>query len=268
MNKQYKNPTQRGIEWTDYTFNPIGGCKHACRWTMPDGSIAKCYAEEVAEGVAQSAYPHGFQHHYWKPDTLTAPANLKKPAKIFIDSMSDLMGHWVPDEQVQAVLDACAAAPWHTFQLLTKNAPRLLKFKFPANVWVGVSAPPTEFMGKPITIEQRQRYVSRALDVLAQIRPNNITWMSIEPLSFDIAEEAFWPWLDNNHHANIPLDWAVIGAATNGRKVYQPESGWVYALLSEYLTSTPVFFKGNLRGNPAATPWREEFPTPKQSPLI
>ena len=37
MNKQAKSEIKRGIEWTDYTWNPIGGCQHGCRWEMPDG---------------------------------------------------------------------------------------------------------------------------------------------------------------------------------------------------------------------------------------
>jgi protein gp37 len=107
MNKQHKSPARRGIEWTDYTWNPVGGCQHACRWQMPDGSVAVCYAETVAERLATSAYPHGFAHHYWRPEILQEPLKVKQPAKIFLDSMSDLMGGWVPDEQVEAVLDIC-----------------------------------------------------------------------------------------------------------------------------------------------------------------
>lgn len=38
MNKQYTSPAKRGIEWTDYTWNPVGGCQHKCRWQMPDHS--------------------------------------------------------------------------------------------------------------------------------------------------------------------------------------------------------------------------------------
>ena len=64
-----------GIEWTatfihertnviwGRTWNPVAGCQHACRWNMPDGKIAECYAETTAEGVAAPSYPHGFEHH-------------------------------------------------------------------------------------------------------------------------------------------------------------------------------------------------------------
>jgi len=246
MNKQQKPNGGRGIEWTDYTWNPVQGCKHGCRWTMPDGSIAECYAETIAKRVAQRAYPYGFEHHYWNPHKLQEPLKVSEPSKIFLDSMSDLMGHWVPREQIEQVLGICRAANWHDFQLLTKNAPRLLEFDFPSNVWVGVSAPPSQMFGKSLTFSQQQRMVIRQLEILDQLRIP-VRWMSIEPLSFDIA-----PLL-----ADSPLEWAVIGAATNGKKTYQPQVEWVENVLDVLdAQSTAVFFKGNLEWDP----WREELP--------
>lgn len=254
MNKQYKSKERRGIEWTDYTWNPVGGCKHLCRWEMPDGSVAICYAEAVAERVATASYNQGFAHHYWRPELLNEPLKLKTPSKIFLDSMSDLMGHWVPKEEILKVFDICRQAPQHIFQLLTKNAPRLREFEFPDNVWVGVSAPPTQFMGKKLSFAQQKAMVKRQLDTLQKVKAK-VRWMSIEPLSFDIA-----PLLHDS-----PLEWAVIGAATNGSKTYQPEPKWVVNVL-EVLDrqETPVFFKGNLDWKPH----REDFPSIRVQELL
>ena len=250
MNKQKKSDSQRGIEWTDYTWNPIGGCKHACRWTMPDGTVARCYAEAVAEGVARHAYPEGFAHHYWNPSKLDEPLKLKTPAKIFLDSMSDLMGHWVATEQIEQVLDVARQAHWHTFQLLTKNAPRLLKFKFPQNVWVGVSMPPSSMMGRAISEQQQSAYMRRAMEVLANVDAS-VKWVSFEPLSFDVADMV-----------TTPLSWAIIGAASNGKATFQPNPQHVTRLLSRLdAENTAVFFKGNLKWDT----WREEFPLTKPS---
>ena len=53
----------------------------------------------------------------------------------------------------------------------------------------------------------------------------------------------------------------VIGAASNGRRVYQPKPEWVEVLLEQMDRQyIPVFFKGNLAGNPAAAVWREDYP--------
>ncbi len=254
MNKQLKKDGGRGIEWTDYTWNPVGGCSHGCRWRMPDGSIAVCYAETVAERLNRTAYPQGFAQHYWRPDQLTDPMGLEKPAKIFLDSMSDLMGRQVPTEQIEAVIGTCVAARRHTFQLLTKNAPRLTQFAFPNNVWLGVSAP---FMfDHELTLDQQRSMVFKQLDVLSSF-PRHVRWMSVEPLSFDIAD-VFEHWIRSREHASLfPLQWVVIGAATNGGKVYQPERAWVQRLLDLCdARGIKVFFKGNLEWSP----WREEFP--------
>lgn len=254
MNKQGPN----GIEWTDYTWNPVAGCQHGCRWNMPDGSTAICYAEAVANKVAQAAYPHGFEHHYWNPARLNEPLSVRKPSRIFLDSMSDLMGYWVSDDQITAVLDICRQAHWHTFQLLTKNARRLPKFSYPPNVWVGVSAPPSVMFGKPLTANQRRRFIQTAMQAIDETDAA-VAWMSIEPLSYDMHND-LW-----DAKAFQCLDWLVIGAASNGPRTYQPEPQWVIDILDAAdCCEVPVFFKGNLRGNPAATPWRAEFPVPQE----
>jgi protein gp37 len=72
-----------GIEWTDATWNVIRGCPQKCKWVMPNGKIAKCYAETCAEGVASRAYPNGFEFHYWHPERLEEPLKEKEPLKIF-----------------------------------------------------------------------------------------------------------------------------------------------------------------------------------------
>lgn len=241
MNKQ----GPKGIEWTQYTWNPVGGCLHGCRWEMPDGTIAECYAKGIAEKFS-AAYYDGFEAHYWRPEKLADPFKVKEPARIFLDSMSDLMGRWVPEYEIEQVLSVCRGANWHTFQLLTKNAPRLSKFSFPPNVWVGASVPPSYFAGRRLTPDQQLRMLKKDLKVLQTVNVP-VRWMSIEPLSFDIA-----PYM-----ADCGLQWVVIGAASNGRKYYQPERAWVQNLLDTMdAQGVPVFFKGNLDWKP----WRACFP--------
>lgn len=247
MNKQ----GPRGIEWCDYTWNVIGGCEHACRWTMPDGTSAICYAELVASRVAQAHYPQGFAAHYWHPERLSEPLRLAEPARIFLDSMADLFGRWVPAGQIALVLEAVQAAHWHTFLSLTKNAPRLLSgWSLPRNLHVGVSSPPDQMLGHTLSRRQQEKMLRKSLDTLTQL--GGVTWMSFEPLSWDVAPIV----------ADYPgaLGWAVIGAASNGPRTYQPDPAHVRALLDVLdAQGVPVFFKGNLRGNAAAQPWREVY---------
>lgn len=264
-----------GIEWTKrkiydlfgnyhelrgFTWNVIGGCHHRCVWTMPDGSQAPCYAKTTAEGVAQAAYPNGFEHVYWHPERLEEPGKVTDNSyRIFIDSMSDLMGREVQTWQIRSVLNVCRWFDLHEYQLLTKNAPRLKNFHFPANVWVGVSSAPDFMYGHQLSHKQQVAYMHTALQVLAHIRQSQsvITWMSAEPLSWDISEIV-------SQYPNA-LAWLVTGAASNGKTIYQPDRQHVLNLLAmadEF--EIPVFFKGNLNLTGIGR-WREDFP--KESSL-
>jgi hypothetical protein len=232
---------------------------------MPDGTTARCYAEAIAQGLAQNAYPDGFGAHYWHPERLNEPYSIREPRGVFLDSMGDLMGHWVPDEQVIAVLKVVQACEWHTFFLLTKNAPRLMRFIewFTPNLLVGVSMPPTFLANQSLlSDESREKYLLRALSVLNDIhlRGGTIkTWMSFEPLSFDVAPLlSKWVYLNTRP---LPLSWYVIGAASSGKNYYQPEREWVTDLLyqagpRDACGGVPVFMKGNLDWSPR----REEWP--------
>ncbi|MCE9565301.1 MAG: phage Gp37/Gp68 family protein [Planctomycetes bacterium] len=231
MTTQFNKKTlSRGIEWCDEARNPHGGCLHDCRWLMPDGTIAGCYADELAEhGLAKKWYPHGFQHHYWRPHELKKLDAGKTPRLIFCNSMSDMFAPTVPSEEVVAVLTAMRAAPHHTYQTLTKAAPQLLKYtdKMPPNLWVGVSSPPDFFRGKQLTRKQQQAMLRKSMEVLTEVkrRTGNIVWMSAEPVSWDLAS------IVGRDH---PLDWCVIGAASHGRKYYQPAiSRCVFRLVEE-----------------------------------
>lgn len=266
MAVQFKPKTgNRGIEWTDFTWNPIGGCTHGCMWVMPDGTVVKCYAKTLAEdGVARAAYSHGFEHHYWRPDTLRHLPTSKEALFIFCDSMSDLFAADVPAEHVKAVLQAIRQAPHHTFQSLTKAAPQILKYTadLPSNLWVGVSSPPDWFMGKRLSQSQQEAMLRRSLGVLREIkaRTRNIVWMSAEPVSWDLTGV-----IGKDH----PLDWIVIGAASAGPRYFQPDVTHIRNLLEIMdATGTPVFFKGNIKplfnannlGSEELNRWREDFP--------
>ncbi len=250
----------KGIEWTrireangtvrpGYTWNPSGGCMHGCTWQMPDGSITECYAKTIAERFTR-AYNHGFEHHYWRPHNLDAPLKLKESAGIFVGSMADLFGHWVPEEQISQVIDVMRQARQHTFQTLSKFPIRLPKFNpFPENVWVGVSLPAGHLMSETGGARALKAYLRHMKKVDAEVR-----FMSIEPLWFDVAP-VFEKWLESGE--DLPFEWVIIGAATNGSKVYQPETAWTARFL-ELLDGqgVPMFFKGNLEWDN----WRDGFP--------
>lgn len=265
MAEQHKKKTgARGIEWCDRTVNAFGGCMHDCRWQMPDGTIAGCYAKSVAESVAQDAYPHGFEHHYFRQNAIKQLTSRKQSELIFVDSMSDMFAHNVPADQLMQVFEAMDKATHHAFQSLTKAAPQILKYikHLPPNLWVGVSSPPDWMMGEWLSKQAQKSMLKRSMKVLAEVKQKtgNIVWMSAEPVSWDLTSV-----MDMSH----PFDWIVIGAASNGPRYFQPHPDHIRRLLNLMdATQTPVFFKGNIAetfdrndfGSPQLNRWREDFP--------
>jgi protein gp37 len=254
-----------GIEWTKtvlpdgterqgFTNNAIPGCEHDCEWEMPDGTRIVCYAKTTAErGAAKAAYPHGFAHPYpFNEATLRKPLGHKTPARIFVDSMGDLFGAWVTWADIAKCFALYREAHWHTFLSLTKNPARLRAIPaallpLPPNLHVGFSSPADWMRGHVLTPAQKERWTHAALNVWDTL-PAAVRWMSIEPLAWDIA-----PVLAEHR----PLDWAVIGAASDGAKKHQPDPRHLENLLTVLdAQRVPVFFKGNLK----ASPHREFLP--------
>ncbi len=137
------------IEWTEKTWNPVTGCSKV------SPGCANCYAEGVAnrfwakqyrpmlsdgsgktidvvstshhekmlaEGTAR---PRRFTDVMTHEDRLVEPLRWRKPARIFVNSMSDLFHEDVPDAFIDRVFAVIALAPQHTFQILTKRPERM-----------------------------------------------------------------------------------------------------------------------------------------------
>ena len=130
------NGPNNAIGWCDYTWNPVTGCKLGCRF---GASGARCYAEGIARRFAGGkAFPNGFEPTF-HPHRLNEPLKVKQPSRIFVSSMGQSFGPWVPEEWRQAVLDAIRRAPHHQFIMLTK-VPRIARrYAMPDNVCLGTT---------------------------------------------------------------------------------------------------------------------------------
>jgi protein gp37 len=122
-------PGDSTIEWTEKTWNPIVGCSKV------SPGCAHCYAELVHKTrlSGQGAYPdfkpwtpENAEHNVTLvPERLDQPIRWRKPAMIFVNSMSDLFHELVSGEYVAQVFAVMASAPQHTFQVLTKRPERM-----------------------------------------------------------------------------------------------------------------------------------------------
>ncbi len=122
------------IEWTDATWGPVRGC------SRQSPGCDHCYAMNLAHRFNKPGmWAEGLTTIRngkvdWKgiielaPHKLADPLHWKKPRRVFVNSMSDLFHPGVPFDYIAAVFGVMAACPQHTFQVLTKQPRRMLKF--------------------------------------------------------------------------------------------------------------------------------------------
>jgi len=129
------------ISWTDHVWNATRGCSRispGCGGGTPDiEGTGGCYAERQAARFCGIGMPYeglvrlGKNGPRWTgkvvlvPKMLDVPLRLKKPSRIFVNSMSDLFHEALSNEDIAAVFGVMAACPQHTFQILTKRAERM-----------------------------------------------------------------------------------------------------------------------------------------------
>ena len=191
------------IEWTESTWNPITGC------TKISDGCKNCYAERMANrlhNMGNPRYTNGFKVTLHE-DLLDKPLSWKKPAMIFVNSMSDLFHKDVPLDYIQKVFKSMTNAYWHTFQVLTKRGDRLEELanqlNWADNIWMGVTVENSDYMDRIDNLRNTEA---------------KIKFISFEPLLNEIQ--------------NVDLtgiDWAIIGGESGpGARPMKEE--WVLSL--------------------------------------
>ena len=278
------------IEWTasddgteeGATWNPTTGCDR----TSP--GCDNCYALTMAKrlkGMGQAKYQcdgdprtsgpgFGLTVH---PDAVNLPLSWRKPKRIFVNSMSDLFHAAVPTPWLADIFAVMAAAPQHTFQVLTKRHARMRSllndlafqdqvkdraegksldpagWQWPlANVWLGVSA-------------EDQHWADIRIPALLDI-PAAIRFVSAEPLlgPIDLQGE-LWGGCDEagpalSHHGysmrtdygtgveydcdhEFGIDWVIAGGES-GPAARPCELEWLRSLRDQCAEwSVPFFCK-------------------------
>jgi protein gp37 len=248
------------IEWCDMTWNPVTGCLHGCPYcyarnearrfaghdTAPMGvvkaiidgnhtiyEISSKLQRTTKDGkIVVAAFPLGFEpvlHRY----RLEEPQLVKKPQNIFVCSMADLFGKWVPDEWIKTVFEACQKAPQHRYLFLTKNPGRYIDLNkkkiLPNNC--------NYWFGSTTTTEESTYWYSE----------NHNYFISIEPIECEFSNLV----LEANRIIGAPLypKWVIIGAETGNRKgKIIPKREWIENIVRECrLHGIPVFMKDSLK---------------------
>jgi protein gp37 len=198
------------------TWNPVTGCLNDCPY---------CYARKIANRFNKE----GFEPTFHK-NRLLQPLVVKKPQNIFVCSMADLFGDWVPDHWIKSVFEACEAAPQHNYIFLTKNPIRYSNLLYSSEIEIPLK--PNFWFGTSMTTAEALFYNSQYIN----------TFASIEPI-LDV-----WP-LEAVTMLSDAADWVIIGAETGNRKEkITPKKEWIITIKEQCnKTGKPIFMKESLR---------------------
>ncbi len=146
---------------------------------------------------------------------------------VFVNSMSDMFHHDIPQTFIEQVFETMLAANWHTYQILTKRPGRAAQFwkrfaaisgisEIPEHIWLGTSVENTSVL-----------YRVRHLRSI----PAAVRFLSCEPLL-----------------GPLPLDlcgiqWVIVGGESGpGYRLMNPD--WARSIRDQCsLSGVPFFFK-------------------------
>lgn len=245
------------IDWCDSTWNPVTGCYHSCEYCYARGVANRFGNFETIDGNnvrvlntgstlncievsyrTKTPYPAKFTptfHEYRLNDY-----EKKSGRNIFVCSMADLFGSWVPEDWIAKVFEACKKAPQHNYIFLTKNPGRYIelekerKLPWAGNFWFGSS-------------------VTMLSDKYTWFTEKKFHWfLSVEPMLENLGEM---------EPDAVKPEWVIVGAETGNRKnKVVPEKEWIESLLSECRKyNIPIFMKSSLK-DIWGEPLIQEFP--------
>jgi protein gp37 len=256
---------ETGISWTDRTWNPTTGCDKI------SAGCDNCYALSLAPRLkAMQAHKPAAAQRYAKDgnpvtsgpgfgltmhaDLVDSPRHWRKPAMVFVNSMSDLFHAGVDLGFVRDVFATMADTPQHTYQVLTKRSARLPKIvdklDWPANLWMGVSVENADAM-------------YRIEDLKAV--PTSVRFLSAEPLIGPLTGLA--DTLDG-------IDWVIVGGES-GPNHRVMDMDWARDVRTACADTDTAFFfkqvggkKSKSGGNMIDGEVVEEWPVPDPSRVV
>ncbi len=227
------NRTNGSVSWAKWTWNPVTGCEHGCKF---------CYAREIANSQRMAdVYPFKFApafHEYrLEAPKLTPCKQSDDPTegRVFVCSMADLFGKWVPDKWITDVFNACAETPCWEYLFLTKWPKRYSLLASLPKAWFGAS------IIKQADVNRVTRDMTD-FDVHAGIT----RWVSLEPMLEPIKfGDLSW------------CDLMVIGSQTSTTQpegyvpAFAPKFEWVADVVQQCREQgVPYYLKPNLVTEP------------------
>jgi protein gp37 len=261
------------IEWTEKTWNPVGGCRRKSPGCL------NCYAERVAFRLKHNPN-ESIRSHYagltqitngrpgWtgktsaSVDVLLQPLRRKQPTTYFI-SLSDLFYAERPNADIDMVFTVMALCGQHRFLILTKYAERMLEYV----TRIGTSIIPLElcaralgytfdYEGVPLlswpipniglgVSAENQEHADERIELLKRT-PAAMRFVSYEP--------ALGP-VDFREHA-AHIDWIIFGMES-GPHARPGEVEWARSAKNQCVEAGTAFFLkqyADAKGRKISTP--------------
>jgi protein gp37 len=283
------------IEWTDASWNPIrcrniktGAVGHYCQMVSP--GCANCYASTMQKRFRMPKFKgereiDGDLEVFLDEEVLRKPLSWRKPRKVFVCSMSDLFGSWVPDGWIDAVFAVMALAKQHTFQVLTKRAERMRWYMAPGAGGCGPTGhivqmagekAAQDFYGGPwplpnvwlgVSVEDQQRADERIPWLLKT--PAAVRFLSCEPLLGPIDLPLCFHSSDDpnqtDHSQCAPIpDWVICGGESGpGARPCHVE--WISSIVGQCQSAGVACFVKQLGSKPASGGWANDWPKMKDA---
>lgn len=221
-----------GITWADATWNPITGCRKV------SPGCDNCYAVGVSARMIANpkvdSYAGTVKDGDWTGQVnliegrLDQPIRWKRPRRIFVNSMSDLFQHSVPDWFIRDVFDVMREANWHTYMVLTKRPARMAGFLNDLADMHGEPSWPLPHVLVGTSVESA-RYKFRARMLVEA--PAVSRFLSVEPL------------LGSIDFGLGGIDWVIVGGES-GRYARPMRPEWVRDIRDQCaVASVPFLFK-------------------------
>jgi len=247
-----------GIEWCDYTWNPITGCQPISR------GCDNCYARRLANRMrGRFGYPADNPMEVtFHRKRIDEPSEVKRPSRIFVCSMGDAFHYNVGKEWMEEIVDVTQIYRDHTYIFLTKRPNNIddifPNIPTPDNIWFGFTAEDTGTFHNRLGAFHDQRRVQEA----------PVRFISFEPLLESILYFRDIEAYIKRWHSTIWMtfiNWIIVGGET-GPGARPMDASWARDI-RDYCgdNEIPFFFKqmGGREPTPLDLEIRE-WPTPEQ----
>jgi len=228
MSKIQLGKCGKQVDWADYSWNPIIGCKQGCSY---------CYAKKLNDRYkfVQNWNEPKLTKRFYEMDNINFNLKIPKDRKpmaqaispdrpiVFVGDMTDIFGNWVDDLEIKRIMQKqigesviertmrkCSEYPNILFLFLSKNVAGIYEFEKryikPKNVLLGA------------TITDTWGYI-------------DVDFLSIEPLlgafNFPIPDHR--------------IKFVIVGAMT-GANAIEPKKEWI-----ESIKHPTIYWKDNIK---------------------